>query len=130
MTKSEEKFSSAAFKGVRKRSHIQLGTFSTGTKTRLQLAKAQEELTLERAAFEAWKQTYSVELEEMKKPVPMLLHCPICTARHIDAGLFAIQSHHTHACQSCGHVWRPAVIPTVGVRFLPGFKDHGAAANG
>lgn len=32
--------------------------------------------------------------------------------------------HHTHACQTCGHVWRPAIVNTVGVQFLPGFKDE------
>jgi rubredoxin len=56
-------------------------------------------------------------------PVPMLLHCPLCSARHIDEGEFATKSHHTHACQECGHVWRPAVVATVGVQFLPGFKN-------
>ncbi len=30
----------------------------------------------------------------------------------------------THVCQSCGMVWRPAVVPTVGVRFLPGLKNE------
>lgn len=57
-------------------------------------------------------------------PVPMLLWCPECSERHIDRGEFADKSHHTHACQSCGHCWRPAVLPTVGVQFLPGFKDE------
>lgn len=56
-------------------------------------------------------------------PIPMLLWCPICRARHIDRGEFATKVHHTHACQNCGHVWRPAVVATVGVKFLPGFKD-------
>lgn len=56
-------------------------------------------------------------------PIPMLLWCPLCRARHVDAGEFAVKPHHTHACQACGHVWRPAVVPTVGVRFLPGFRD-------
>lgn len=56
-------------------------------------------------------------------PVPMLIHCPICCARHVDSGRFATKAHHTHACQACGHCWRPAVVPTVGVQFLPGFKD-------
>lgn len=56
-------------------------------------------------------------------PVPMLLTCPMCTKRHIDEGEFATKGHHTHACQSCGHVWRPALVETVGVRFLPGFKN-------
>lgn len=56
-------------------------------------------------------------------PVPMLLHCPMCSGRHLDEGEFATRVHHTHACQHCGHCWRPAVVPTVGVQFLPGFKN-------
>lgn len=59
----------------------------------------------------------------MDKPIPMLLWCPECGARHVDVGEFASKSHHSHACQHCGHVWRPAIVPTVGVQFLPGFKD-------
>ena len=55
--------------------------------------------------------------------LPMILHCPECRARHIDVGEFETKPHHTHACQSCGMVWRPAIVPTVGVQFLPGFKD-------
>lgn len=54
---------------------------------------------------------------------PMLLHCPMCGERHIDEGEFATKPHHTHACQSCGMVWRPAIGATCGVRFLPGFKN-------
>lgn len=57
--------------------------------------------------------------------IPMLLNCPLCGDRHIDKGEFATRSHHTHACQTCGMVWRPAIVPTVGVQFLPGFKDDG-----
>ena len=59
----------------------------------------------------------------MEAAIPMLLWCPECGERHVDAGEFVTKPHHTHACQSCGHVWRPAIVPTVGVRFLPGFKD-------
>jgi rubredoxin len=55
--------------------------------------------------------------------IPMLLWCPECRARHVDEGEFATKPHHTHACQSCGHVWRPALVDTRGVRFLPGFKN-------
>lgn len=55
--------------------------------------------------------------------IPMILTCPMCSERHIDEGEFAEKVHHTHACQHCGMVWRPAVVPTVGVRFLPGFKN-------
>jgi len=60
----------------------------------------------------------------MIQPIPMLLTCPACAERHIDTGEFATKHHHTHACQHCGMVWRPAVVNTVGVRFLPGFKDE------
>lgn len=56
-------------------------------------------------------------------PIPMLLNCPSCGERHIDQGEFATKPHHTHACQGCGMVWRPAKALTVGVQFLPGFKD-------
>lgn len=57
------------------------------------------------------------------EPTSMLLWCPECSERHIDSGEFATKAHHTHACQHCGHVWRPALINTVGVQFLPGFKN-------
>ena len=60
---------------------------------------------------------------EPSAPVPMILHCPECRTRHVDAGDFATKPHHTHACQGCGLTWRPAIGPTVGVQFLPGFKD-------
>ena len=56
--------------------------------------------------------------------VPQILNCPECKARHIDEGDFAEKPHHTHACQSCGFVWRPAVVNTHGVQFLPGFKNY------
>lgn len=56
-------------------------------------------------------------------PVHMLLWCPACGKRHVDKGLLATKSHHTHSCQYCGMTFRPSVAPTVGVQFLPGFKD-------
>lgn len=59
----------------------------------------------------------------MTDPIPMILACPACGARHVDAGRWATRPHHTHACQHCGVVWRPAVVCTVGVQFLPGFRD-------
>lgn len=61
---------------------------------------------------------------EEPPPIPMLLLCPMCGQRHLDKGEFATKSHHTHACQICGMVWRPAIVPTVGVHFLPGFKNE------
>ena len=57
------------------------------------------------------------------EPIPMLLPCPACGERHIDEGEFVTKPHHTHACQNCGMVWRPAIVHTFGVRFLPGFKN-------
>lgn len=58
-------------------------------------------------------------------PIPMLLYCPKCHNRHIDEGEFATKAHHTHSCQhpGCGVTWRPAVVPTTGVEFLPNFKN-------
>lgn len=80
-----------------------------------------------------WSEEYETvrrERDEAKRlqnlksdPVPLILNCPVCHARHIDRGEFAIRSHHTHSCQKCGVTWRPAVVATVGVEFLPGFKD-------
>ena len=55
--------------------------------------------------------------------IPMIIFCPKCNNRHIDKGEFITKLHHTHACQSCGFVWRPAIVHTVGVEFLPGFKE-------
>jgi rubredoxin len=55
--------------------------------------------------------------------IPMILHCPMCSERHIDEAEFAEVAHHTHACQGCGFVWRPAKVNTHGVRFLPGYSN-------
>lgn len=60
---------------------------------------------------------------ENSPPIPMRLTCPECGGLHVDRGEFATRRHHTHACQHCGMVWRPAVCDTVGVQFLPGFQD-------
>jgi hypothetical protein len=66
----------------------------------------------ERAAFQA---AYAQLAEP--KPVPMRIVCPDCGELHIDEGEFATKIHHTHQCSSYGNCWRPAVMPTVGVRF-------------
>ncbi len=63
------------------------------------------------------------EIANLSEPVPMFLTCPHCRSRHIDEGESATKPHHTHACQECGLAWRPAIVATVGVRFLPGFKN-------
>lgn len=67
-----------------------------------------------------------VEAPPPPAPIPMLLWCPECGNRHVDVGEFGLKEHHTHACQHCGHVWRPAIVPTVGVQFLPGYKNGGS----
>lgn len=66
-------------------------------------------------------------VEQIQRPIPMRLTCPSCNALHIDEGEFETKPHHTHACQHCGNVWRPAIVATVGVRFLPGFKNGGGS---
>ncbi len=53
-----------------------------------------------------------------------IVHCPDCGERHIDEQDFAEVAHHTHACQGCGLVWRPAKVNTHGVCFLPGYKNE------
>lgn len=65
----------------------------------------------------------------LEVPIPMILTCPWCKERHIDEGEFADRAHHTHACQKCGMVWRPAIRSTVGVQFLPGFKNKESHGN-
>lgn len=85
------------------------------------LEKRREELTA--AALAALPEL----LAKIDAPIPMYLTCPKCNERHIDEGEFATKRHHTHSCQRCGLTWRPAVVPTVGVAFLPGFKNEPAA---
>jgi hypothetical protein len=63
-------------------------------------------------------------LEEGSKPIPMRLCCEGCGTLHVDEGEFAVKPHHTHSCQECGLTWRPAIVCTVGVRFLPGYKNE------
>lgn len=63
-------------------------------------------------------------MTNLVEPVPIRLTCPECGELHIDEGEFATKPHHTHSCQRCGLTWRPAVVATVGVRFLPGFKNE------
>lgn len=63
-------------------------------------------------------------------PIPMHLWCPLCHAQHFDEGEFATRSHKTHTCQKCGLHWQPALVPTVGVRFLPGCKNADSTSQG
>jgi NAD-dependent SIR2 family protein deacetylase len=59
-------------------------------------------------------------------PIEIRINCPECGVLHVDKGVWATKPHHTHSCQDCGHTWRPAVVDTVGVNFLPGFRNANA----
>lgn len=65
---------------------------------------------------------------EEPAPIDMVLHCPKCGMQHIDAPEDAdcdgevVHSfgwgnppHRSHLCHGCGHIWRPADVPTNGV---------------
>ena len=68
-------------------------------------------------------------------PIDMVLYCPKCGKQHIDApepgraiwgsamhspvvevGGWTNPPHRSHLCHGCGHVWRPADVPTNGVQ--------------
>lgn len=62
-------------------------------------------------------------------PVDMVLHCPKCGRQHVDGqeehdALKEFKAtptpwtnppHRSHLCHGCGHIWRPADVPTNGV---------------
>lgn len=50
-------------------------------------------------------------------PIEMILHCPSCGLLHVDKATehFKNDPHRSHLCGSCGHIWRPADVPTTGV---------------
>ena len=52
-------------------------------------------------------------------PIDMVLYCPACGMQHIDApegdAEWTNPPHRSHLCGGCGHVWRPADVPTNGV---------------
>lgn len=57
-------------------------------------------------------------------PIPMILICPVCHLQHIDEvdeltnPGWDNPPHTSHKCLGCGTVWRPAQVPTEGVRIL------------
>ena len=66
--------------------------------------------------------------DELGAPIDMVLHCPKCGLQHIDAPEKASEAqpvlyadawtnppHRSHKCHGCGHIWRPADVPTNGV---------------
>ena len=54
------------------------------------------------------------------EPIPMVLYCPFCGEKHVDEPKPEIgwddPPHRSHECQKCKRVWRPADVPTRGVR--------------
>lgn len=81
------------------------------------------------------------------EPIPMVLHCPKCGMQHIDGDnweelrIQAAESgrdregdrdlerwlednewnnppHRSHLCHGCGTIWRPADVPTTGVKSI------------
>lgn len=82
-------------------------------------------------AFEAEIQTLRARISDLEKPVALWLSCPQCSTRHVDVGEYATKPHVAHTCQNkaCGLTWRPAVVATVGVQFLPGSEDDPKCAS-
>jgi hypothetical protein len=81
-----------------------------------------------------WEPAVAAPKPEGPSPIDMVLHCPACGDQHIDrdespsdrewaaqsAGNREVQywtnpPHRSHLCRGCGHIWRPADVPTNGV---------------
>lgn len=91
-------------------------------------------------------------------PIDMVLHCPECGMQHIDSDarngkmhavgcniscgigwtcsctfglLWTNPPHRSHLCHGCGHIWRPADVPTNGVQAIKtkGRSDHPVASS-
>ena len=97
------------------------------------------------AVREGWENSYAAErfcgqwagwqaraaLAAVAQPasIDMVLHCPKCGMQHVDAPEKASERepvlyadawtnppHRSHLCHGCGHIWRPADVPTNGVQ--------------
>lgn len=87
--------------------------------------------------------------ENAPQPVDMILFCPQCGVQHVDApesrqcgwpdcGCDGVETlpceaahrtwtnppHRSHLCHGCGHIWRPADVPTNGVREIETKGEH------
>jgi rubredoxin len=100
------------------------------------LTSDKTELSLE---FAAAMQRCSLTIDRLTRekdaalkfqPIDMILHCPKCGLRHVDEpehpngpsafsrvgdSVWTNPPHRSHLCHGCGHVWRPADVPTNGV---------------
>lgn len=72
------------------------------------------------------------KVNQIETPIDIILYCPQCHAQHIDmpesaAILHELVSmpefepwdnppHRSHLCHNCGYIWRPADVPTNGVK--------------
>lgn len=76
---------------------------------------------------EAWEEKQAAD----RVPIDMILHCPVCHTQHIDAPgtlitddsgdgeyLWTNPPHRSHLCHGCGCIWRPADVPTNGVKAI------------
>lgn len=53
----------------------------------------------------------------------LVLHCPVCHLQHVDepderTPDWTNPPHRSHLCHGCGCIWRPADVPTNGVRAI------------
>ena len=64
----------------------------------------------------------TLDLKVSMTPIKMILHCPRCEAKHVDAPDPALgrnnPPHRSHLCGNCQFVWRPADVPTEGVEAI------------
>lgn len=55
-----------------------------------------------------------------QQPLNMVLHCPACGLQHVDVpepvDKWTNPPRRSHHCHGCGHIWRPADVPTNGVK--------------
>lgn len=122
-----------SYRRVASKAHARIDTGYAGV-TRLVRNEGEEGLCLEVTGAEIYVN------EEHLDPIDMVLHCPECGVQHIDKpmteaeyaarlhesswwecggdkpGRWTNPPHRSHLCHGCGHIWRPADVPTNGVR--------------
>lgn len=81
------------------------------------------------SGWAAHGRAYPEQAAPAAQPIDMVLHCPKCGLQHIDAPDertpdWKNEPHRSHLCHGCGHIWRPADVPTNGVRAV---KTRGKA---
>lgn len=78
--------------------------------------KGRELIMPDRAKMVIWL------LEQLDKPIPMILYCPNCGCQHVDKPEpergWENPPHRSHLCAECGWIWRPADVATVGVQLI------------